>query len=79
MNSNSVNLIDNRDTQLFNNIHNMLLKNQRNAPADETELVSYQNIDFSFISLDIIESLMDLFTALEIDSSFKTARKTTNS
>ena len=79
MNSNSVNLIDNRDTQLFNNIHNMLLKNQRNAPPDETELVSYQNIDFSFISLDIIESLMDLFTALEIDSSFKTARKTTNS
>ena len=79
MNSNSVNLIDNRDIQLFNNIHNMLLKNQRNAPADEKELVSYQNIDFSFISLDIIESLMDLFTALEIDSSFKTARKTTNS
>ena len=79
MNSNSVNLIDNRDIQLFNNIHTMLLKNQRNAPADEKELVSYQNIDFSFISLDIIESLMDLFTALEIDSSFKTARKTTNS
>ena len=79
MNSNSVNLIENRDIQLFNNIHNMLLKNQRNAPADEKELVSYQNIDFSFISLDIIESLMDLFTALEIDSSFKTARKTTNS
>lgn len=79
MNSNSINLIENRDIQLFNNIHSMLLKNQRNAPADEKELVSYQNIDFSFISLDIIESLMDLFTALEIDSSFKTARKTTNS
>ena len=67
-------MIDQRNSQMFDEIYLKVLNCHKN-PSMQDGTICYEQIDFSYLPLDLLDLLMDLMTCLEQDHSLNQERK----